>query len=158
VEVPRMTGPCSPDPGDVLPYGHPALQVDRVLWREPRRLVATKAITYYELDNHLGDCRPGSFPASLMIESFLQTCGMLISSEPAAETSHLPILASARNIRVLGAARAGDLLVHTIELVDRYEDTATFTGTSRVGDDLVLSVVRAMILLRPANTLAHGNR
>jgi hypothetical protein len=55
---------------------------------------------------------------------------------------------------VLGAARAGDLLIHTVELVDQYEDIATFTGTSRVGEDTVLSVERAMTVLRPPGTIA----
>lgn len=149
-----MTTASLPDPGDVLPYGYPALQVDRVLRQEPRRLVAAKAISYYELDSHRGDGRPGRFPASLMIESFLQSCGLLVAAGPAGGAGHLLIFMSARNIRVLGAARAGDLLIHTVDLVDRYEDTATFTGTSRVGDDTVLSVERAMTVLRPASTVA----
>lgn len=144
----------STDPGDLLPYGHPALQVDRILRREPRRLVAVKAVSYHELDSHLGDGRPGAFPASLMIESFLQTCGLLIAAESAEGPDRLLIFGSARDIRVSGAPHAGDLLVHTVELVDRYEDTATFTGVSRVGEETVLSVERAVTLLRPADSVA----
>jgi 3-hydroxyacyl-[acyl-carrier-protein] dehydratase len=136
------------DPGDLLPYGHPALQVDQIRHREPRKLVAVKAVSYHELDGHLGDARPGVFPASLMIESFLQCCGLLVAP------GGLLIFGSARDLRVTGAARAGDLLVHTVELVDRYEDTATFTGVSRVGGETVLTVERAVTVLRPAGELA----
>lgn len=142
----------STDPSDLLPYGHPALQVDRILRREPRRLVAVKAVSYHELDSHLGVGRPGAFPASLMIESFLQTCGLLIA-EPGEGSDRLLIFGSARDIRVSGAAHAGDLLVHTVELIDRYEDTATFTGVSRVGEETVLSVERTVTLLRPADSV-----
>jgi 3-hydroxymyristoyl/3-hydroxydecanoyl-(acyl carrier protein) dehydratase len=146
MDVPLVT--ALSDPGALLPYGHPALQVDRILSHEPRRLVAVKAVSRHELDSQLGD---GAFPASLMIESFLQTCGLLVATEL---SSRLLIFGSARGIRVSGAAHAGDVLVHTVELVDRYEDTATFTGVSRVGEDAVLSVKRAVAVLRPADSVA----
>ncbi len=137
-----------PDPGGLLPYGHPALQVDRVLHREPGRLVAVKAVSHHELGGHIGD-GPGGFPASLVIESFLQACGLLV-----AVPGRLLVFGSARGIRVGGTAHAGELLVHTVELVDRYEDTATFTGVSRVGEAIVLSVDRAVTVLRQADALA----
>jgi 3-hydroxyacyl-[acyl-carrier-protein] dehydratase len=150
VDVPDVN---ATDPGELLPHGHPALQVDRILRRERRRLVAAKAISYHELGGHLGDRRPAAFPASLVIESFVQACGLL--GAPADGTSgSLLIFGSASGIHVSGAAYAGDVLVHVVELVDRYGDTATFAGTSRVGAKTVLSVERVTTVLRPADAFA----
>ena len=141
-----------PDPGDLLPYGYPALQVDRIVRHTPGALEATKAVTYHELDAHLGDARPGRFPASLTLESFLQACGLLLLRESAPDDRQLLIFGSARGVRVTDAVHAGELLVHSVELVDREEETATFRGVSRAGDGrTVLEVERAITLLRPAD-------
>ncbi|WP_225096435.1 3-hydroxyacyl-ACP dehydratase FabZ family protein [Streptomyces sp. CoH27] len=142
-----------PDPGDLLPYGYPALQVDRIVRHTPGALEATKAVTYHELDAHLGGSRPGRFPASLTLESFLQACGLLLMRETDPDDRQLLIFGSARGVRMPDAARAGELLVHTVELVDRDEETATFAGVSRAGDGrTVLEVERAITLLRPADS------
>jgi 3-hydroxyacyl-[acyl-carrier-protein] dehydratase len=113
IPIPIQPGSPSeslPDPGDLLPYGHPALQVDRIVRHTPGALEATKAVSYHELDAHLGSARPGRF-------------------------------------------RAGELLVHSVELIDRDEETATFSGVSRAGDGrTVLEVERAITLLRPADS------
>ncbi|MFH8936255.1 3-hydroxyacyl-ACP dehydratase FabZ family protein [Streptomyces griseosporeus] len=157
-----MTTTTYPDPADLLPYGHPALQVDRIVRHEPGALEAVKAVTYHELDAHVGDSRPGRFPASLTLESFLQACGLLLMRETAdagPDARPLLIFGSARGVRVAGAARAGELLVHSVELVDRDEETATFTGVSRAGDGrTVLEVDRAITLLRPAGSLDGTGR
>lgn len=143
-----------PDPGDLLPYGYPALQVDRVLRHMPGALEAAKAVTYHELDGHVGRSRPGTFPASLMLESFLQACGLLVLLESPGTDHELLIFGSARGIRVAGAVYAGELLVHSVELVDRDDQTATFAGVSRAGDGrVVMEVDRAITLLRPAGSL-----
>jgi len=142
-----------PDPGDLLPYGYPALQVDRIVRHTPGALEATKAVTYHELDAHLGGARPGLFPATLTLESFLQACGLLLMLESTPDDRRLLIFGSARGVRVTGAVRAGELLVHSVELVDRDEETATFSGVSRAGDGrAVLEVDRAITLLRPADS------
>lgn len=140
-----MSSPALPSPGELLPYGHPALQVDRIVRADPGRVVAVKAISCHEL------------PATLMIESFLQSCGLLLAL-PQPRPGHLLILGSVRNLRVTGAARAGDLLVHIVTLLDRYDDMATFTGVSRVGRRTVLTVERAVTLVRAAGTVTNGNR
>lgn len=143
-----------PDPGHLLPYGYPALQIDRITLHTPGSLQAVKAVTYHELDSHLGDSRPGQFPASLTLESFLQACGLLVLLESDREERQLLIFGSARGVRVSGAVCAGELLEHTVELVDRDEETASFTGVSRAGDGrVVLEVERAVTLLRRADSL-----
>lgn len=146
-----------PDPGDLLPYGHPALQIDRITRHTPGALGAVKAVSRHELDGHLGDSRPGRFPASLMLESFLQACGLLVLLESDRDDRRLLVFGSARGVRVTGAVCAGELLVHSVELVDRDEETATFTGVSRAGDGrVVLQVERAVTLLRPADSLVSA--
>ncbi|WP_042383056.1 3-hydroxyacyl-ACP dehydratase FabZ family protein [Streptacidiphilus melanogenes] len=144
-----------PDPGDLLPYGYPALHVDRIARHTPGAMEAVKAVTYHELDSHLGTARPGRFPATLTLESFLQACGLLVLQESEEADGQLLIFGSARGVRVLGAAGAGELLVHSVELVDRDEETATFTGVSRASGDgrIVLEVERAITLIRPAGSL-----
>ncbi|MFD8219384.1 3-hydroxyacyl-ACP dehydratase FabZ family protein [Streptomyces sp. NPDC059697] len=163
--VPDRTTPSAvpatahPDPGDLLPYGYPALQIDRIVRHTPGALMATKAVTYHELDSHLGRSRPGEFPASLLLESFLQACGLLIVLESDGADRQLLIFGSARGVRVTGAVYAGELLEHSVELIDRDEETATFNGVARAGDGrVVLEVERAITLLRPADSLAGPQR
>jgi 3-hydroxyacyl-[acyl-carrier-protein] dehydratase len=148
-----MRASSLPDPAELLPYSPPALQVDRVLLCEPGRLVAVKTISHRELDSHLGGSRSSGFPASLMLESFLQSCALVLGTELA---GRLMLFGSAADVRVEGTAHAGDLLVHIVELTDRYADAVTFTGVSRVGDRVVLSVERVVMLLRPAASLVPG--
>lgn len=147
-----MTAPSFPDPGDLLPYGYPALQVDRVVRHTPGALQAIKAITYHELDAHLGRARPGRFPASLTLESFLQACGLLLMRESDPDDQQLLIFGSARGVRMSDAAQAGELLVHSVELVERDAETATFSGVSRAEGRTVLEVERAITLLLPAGS------
>ncbi|WP_328537733.1 3-hydroxyacyl-ACP dehydratase FabZ family protein [Streptomyces sp. NBC_00344] len=149
-----MTTTSYADPRDLLPYGYPALQVDRIIRHTPGTLEAVKAVSNHELDSHLGDSRPGRLPATLMLESFLQACGLLIVHESAGDDQQLLIFGSARGVRVRGAVSAGELLLHSVELVDRDDETATFTGVARAGDGrVVLEVERAITLLRPAGSL-----
>ncbi|MFC9537090.1 3-hydroxyacyl-ACP dehydratase FabZ family protein [Streptomyces sp. NPDC056975] len=146
-----------PDPDDLLPYGYPALQVDRVVRHTPGALTAVKAVSRHELDRQPGRSAPGAFPASLTLESFLQACGLLVLLESADPGRHLLIFGSARGVRLTGAVHAGELLEHSVELVDRDEETATFTGVARAGDGrVVLEVDRAITLLRPADSLTGG--
>ncbi|MCF3960683.1 3-hydroxyacyl-ACP dehydratase FabZ family protein [Streptomyces fuscigenes] len=154
--TPAAPATVRPDPGDLLPYGHPALQVDRIVRYTANTLTATKAVTYHELDAHTGRSRPGEFPASLLLESFLQACGLLVLLDSGDDARRLLIFGSARGVRVTGAVRAGELLEHSVELVDRDEETATFSGVARAGDGrLVMEVERAITLLRPADSLTR---
>jgi 3-hydroxymyristoyl/3-hydroxydecanoyl-(acyl carrier protein) dehydratase len=155
--TPTVPATLRPDPGDLLPYGYPALQVDRIVRHTASTLTATKAVTYHELDAHKGRSRPGEFPASLLLESFLQACGLLILLESEGDAPRLLIFGSARGVRVAGAVCAGELVEHSVELVDRDEETAEFTGVARAGDGrLVLQVERAITLLRPAGSLVSA--
>ncbi|MGY0020189.1 3-hydroxyacyl-ACP dehydratase FabZ family protein [Streptomyces sp. cg35] len=147
-----------PDPGDLLPYGYPALHIDRIVEHRPGTLTAVKAVTYHELDLHIGRTRPAALPASLTLESFLQACGLLLLVESAGDEKQLLIFGSARGVRVKGAVHAGELLEHTVTLTDRDEETATFSGVARTGDGrVVLEVDRAITLLRPAGSLADAS-
>ncbi|MCG8917188.1 hypothetical protein L6E12_15485 [Actinokineospora sp. PR83] len=148
-----MTG--YPDPADLLPYGHPALQVDRITDHRPGALTAVKAVSQHELGGHLGSARPAHLPSTLVLESFLQACGLLVVLDAGdGARGRLLVFGSARNVRFDGAVGAGELLVHSVELVDADEDTAVFSGASRTGDGrAVLAVERAITLLRPAGAL-----
>ncbi|MFG2651215.1 3-hydroxyacyl-ACP dehydratase FabZ family protein [Streptomyces sp. NPDC048436] len=148
-----MTG--YPDPADLLPYGHPALQVDRILAHLPGALTAVKAVSQHELGGHLGSRRPARFPSTLVLESFLQACGLLIALDAGTNPhNQLLVFGSARNLHFEGSVRAGELLVHSVELLDTHEDTTVFSGVSRTGDGrTVLTVERAITLSRPSGSL-----
>ncbi|MGH3860487.1 3-hydroxyacyl-ACP dehydratase FabZ family protein, partial [Actinokineospora sp.] len=144
-----MTAAAYPDPADLLPYGHSALQVDRILHHRPGAMTAVKAVSYHELDAHGGSERPGRFPSTLVLESFLQTCGLLIAHEAVGGADRLLVFGSARNVRFEGSVCAGELLVNSVDLLDLDGDTATFSGASTTGDGrAVLTVERAITLLR----------
>ncbi|MEU3724548.1 hypothetical protein [Streptomyces sp. NPDC031705] len=144
-----------PDPADLLPYGHPALHIDRILTHRPGALTAVKAVSRHELGGHLGPASPARLPSVLVLESFLQACGLLVALDSGeAAPDRLLVFGSARNLRFEGPVRAGELLVHSVELLDTHEDTAVFCGVSRTGDGQdVLTVERAITLSRPADSL-----
>ncbi|WP_318207903.1 MULTISPECIES: hypothetical protein [unclassified Streptomyces] len=148
-----------PDPADLLPYGHPALHVDRILAHRPGALTAVKAVSQHELGGHAGSARPARLPSTLVLESFLQACGLLVALDAGDEgNDRLLVFGSARNLRFEGSVRAGELLVHSVELLDTHEDTAVFSGVSRTGDgQTVLTVERAITLSRPSDSLAAAS-
>ncbi|MFJ3763177.1 3-hydroxyacyl-ACP dehydratase FabZ family protein [Streptomyces sp. NPDC090082] len=145
-----------PDPADLLPYGHPALHVDRILDHRPGALTAVKAVSGHELGGHAGSARPARLPSTLVLESFLQACGLLAALDAGdGGPGRLLVFGSARNLCFEGAVRAGELLVHEVERGDTDGDTTVFSGVSRTGDGrLVLTVERAITLSRPADALA----
>ncbi|MFD8703248.1 3-hydroxyacyl-ACP dehydratase FabZ family protein [Kitasatospora sp. NPDC059648] len=148
-----------PDPADLLPYGHPALHVDRILAHAPGELTAVKAVSQHELGGHAGSARPARLPSTLVLESFLQACGLLaVLDAEEGSRDRLLVFGSARNLRFEGSVRAGELLVHSVRLLDAHEDTAVFSGVSRTGDGQpVLTVERAITLSRPPDSLAAAS-
>ncbi|AYD88880.1 hypothetical protein D4740_02240 [Actinomyces sp. 2119] len=146
-----------PDPGHLLPYGYPALHVDRVTGYEAGRLTAVKAVSSHELDAMAGgSSRPAHLPASLLIESFLQACGILLKHEAQGDQETLVVFAAAREMTVQDLPCAGELVVHTVECLDRDGDVAEFTGSSATSDGRpLMSVTRVTALQKPAESLGQ---
>ncbi|CAA9432591.1 MAG: hypothetical protein AVDCRST_MAG66-3789 [uncultured Pseudonocardia sp.] len=125
----------------LLPHGHPMMLVDRVRELRPgTEIVAEKAVTasdacFAGLDAGAPDSA-WVLPNSLVVESFGQAAVLLwlldtYSTTPAEGT--VPMLVVARRCRMLGRARPGDVLVHTVRTIHRSSVSATVSGRTAIG-------------------------
>ncbi len=130
----------------VLPQRHPLLLVDRVLALDPgRSIVTAKAVSvtepcYAELPDGACD-RDHDYPVSLLIESLGQSAALLWIGGPSGEYSAPDpddgltlMFIGARDHRVEGVARPGDVVRHVVRLENVVAGTAFATGESWVGD------------------------
>jgi len=134
-----------------LPHRPPALLVDSALVRDKpgagSALVARKAITVNE-PCFVGAKPTGSYPSTLIVESFCQACGLLRAAtgsadEPRDDTK-VPVVAKLAGLRFFGEAAPGDLLEHQVQLLVRTGEGAVFSGQTMVAGRVVLQVVRVV--------------
>jgi 3-hydroxymyristoyl/3-hydroxydecanoyl-(acyl carrier protein) dehydratase len=146
-----------------LPHRPPALLVDEGHCRQSAAgrplLVGHKLVTTTEPCYDDGEAA-GGYPASLVLESFCQACGLLRAAAAKAGDGRgeptAPVVAKLAGVRVHGEAWPGERIDHHVELVVRAPEGAVFTGESRVGERVILVVSRviaseaALASLRPA--------
>jgi 3-hydroxyacyl-[acyl-carrier-protein] dehydratase len=145
-----------------LPHRQPALLVDSALAFDApdmrTTLFARRSITGNEpCYAGAGGLSIGSFPASLIAESFCQSCGLLraatgIADEPRDET-RVPVVAKLAGLRFFGDAVPGDLLEHHVRLVVGTGDGAVFSGRTLVAGRLVMHAARVVASLAPIPSL-----
>ena len=144
----------------VLPHRPPALLVDSALVLDlpgaSPALLARKAITTGE-PCYAGAGPTGSYPGTLIVESFCQACGLLRAAtgpagEPRDETK-VPVVAKLAGLRLLGEAAPGDLLEHHVQLVVRTKEGAVFSGQTVVAGRVVLQVGRVVAATTPLPSL-----
>jgi 3-hydroxyacyl-[acyl-carrier-protein] dehydratase len=147
----------------LLPHRFPMLLVDRVLDAVPgQSLTALKAVTlnepwYARLAPDATD-RDTRYPESLLIESWGQSAGLLslISGTDDLDGAVM-LFGSASGVAFHRRVQPGDLLEHRVRLDRRVGDTVLFTGDSRVGGDVVLTVDRMVMAFRPAAALSPAH-
>jgi 3-hydroxyacyl-[acyl-carrier-protein] dehydratase len=134
-----------------LPHRPPALLVDSAivlgLPGGGAALLARKAVTTSE-PCFAGTEPAGSYPGTLIVESFCQACGLLraataLASGPRDETK-VPVVAKLAGLRLLGDATPGDNLEHQVQLVVRTGEGAVFSGQTVVDGRVVLQVARVV--------------
>ncbi|MDG4810806.1 beta-hydroxyacyl-ACP dehydratase [Micromonospora sp. WMMD1120] len=145
----------------LLPHRYPILLVDRVLEVEPgRRLVATKAVTcnepcYAGLDAGAGEAEL-AYPATLLVESWMQSAGLLAGSGAEAVRAgddQVMLAGSLSGVEFHSRVYPGDLVRHEVVLSRAVGETLLFEGSSSVGDDVVVTVGRCVLAYRSADQL-----
>jgi 3-hydroxyacyl-[acyl-carrier-protein] dehydratase len=143
-----------------LPHRPPALLVDHAQVRNPA--VGRPTLVGHKLVRSTEPCfddgaATGGYPASLVLESFCQSCGLLRAATardgggPSEATA--PVVAKLAGVRVHGEAMPGEQIDHHVELVVRAPEGAVFTGQSRVGDRVILVASRVIAAEAPLASL-----
>jgi 3-hydroxyacyl-[acyl-carrier-protein] dehydratase len=142
---------------ELLPHRYPILLVDRVLESEPpHRMVTAKAITFAELcyaalPDGLTRSRY-AYPPTLLLESFVQSCGILwrlgIQSR-GEDLAGLLIFGSARNVVFHRPVFPGQTVRHMVRLDNVRGNNAFLSGGSWVDDEKLLTVGGVVAAVRP---------
>lgn len=163
-----MTAPAGLTPADItgrLPHRYPILLVDRVLSLVPgRELTAVKAVTrnepwYAEVPDDAPDSAY-DYPPTLVVESWCQAASLLLATDrpdPDAEDA-LMLFGGMSGVRLMGAVRPGDVLLHHVEPTRAVGDTFIFRGTTTVDGRPVLNVDQAVIALRRSADLTRSSQ
>ncbi|WP_051386147.1 3-hydroxyacyl-ACP dehydratase FabZ family protein [Actinokineospora inagensis] len=143
----------------VLPHRFPMLLVDRVTDLEPGvGLTAYKAVTanepwYAALPD---DATDASYPRVLLVESWCQAAGVLVAWEnpnPDVLTGQVMLFGGMADIEFTAPVLPGSVLEHRIRLMRALSDTVIFEGESLVDGEVVLTVGRVVMAMRPASEL-----
>jgi 3-hydroxyacyl-[acyl-carrier-protein] dehydratase len=142
----------------VLPHRPPALLVEHALVLDPSatrpELRAFKTITAAEpCFADAGSPPAGSYPRSLVVESFCQSCGLLRAAAAAPsdhrDQTRVPVVAKLANLRFLGDAAVGDRVEHQVRLEARTPDGAVFSGQAVVSGRVIMRVERVVAATAP---------
>ncbi|HWF74202.1 MAG TPA: hypothetical protein VG186_12695 [Solirubrobacteraceae bacterium] len=140
----------------VLPHGHPALLIDRVVELEPgHRILATKAITVGEpCYRGVPAGAPGAayaFPASLLLESVGQAAALLwlLGERGGVGSDSVLMLVAGRDCRIEGRAGPGDVLRHVARIDQVVGDNVFVSGETYVADSRIATVGSMMAVMRP---------
>jgi 3-hydroxyacyl-[acyl-carrier-protein] dehydratase len=142
----------------VLPHRPPALLVEHALVLDASatrpELRAFKTVTAAEpCFAGAGSPLAASYPRSLVVESFCQSCGLLRAAitGPAGhrDRTRVPVVAKLANLRFFGDAKAGDRLEHQVSLDARTPDGAVFSGQTAVSGRVIMQVDRVVAATTP---------
>jgi 3-hydroxyacyl-[acyl-carrier-protein] dehydratase len=145
----------------ILPHGHPALLVDRVVSLEIGvSIVGIKAITGCEPcygNLPIGLDRDGyAYPTSLLNESFGQTAAILwLKSTKMVnrESGRILMFVAGRDLRIEGHGYPGDVLRHVARIDQILGDTVIVEGETWVGEKRITSVGSMIAAARPRSAV-----
>jgi 3-hydroxymyristoyl/3-hydroxydecanoyl-(acyl carrier protein) dehydratase len=139
-----------------LPHRPPALLVDEASVVGPSALVGRKRIAidepcYARAEASSTPSSSAAYPASLIVESFCQSCGLLRAATAPAREQHdkLPVVAKLANLRFGAAPGPGDTLEHHVRMISRLPEGAVFSGQTVASGRVVLQVGRVIAALAP---------
>jgi 3-hydroxyacyl-[acyl-carrier-protein] dehydratase len=142
----------------LLPHRYPMLLVDRAEWTEDgARLVVTKAVTCNEpWYAELGDDEDHAYPETLVIESWMQAAGVVLSltGELDVPPGHVMLAGKLSGLEFHRRVVPGDVLCHDVRLVRVVPGTVIVAGETRVEGEVVLSLDRVVLAFRSAEMLS----
>jgi 3-hydroxyacyl-[acyl-carrier-protein] dehydratase len=143
----------------LLAHRPPILLVDEAfVSRKGNALAALKAVTLnepcYAGLQAVHGMRPLAYPAALLIESFVQSAGVLIMCGRR-DTGEAPLmlLAGIRRVNVLGEVFPAELVRHELSIIRTIGDATLVSGVSRVGKRAIAEVHELLVALRDASSL-----
>lgn len=140
----------------ILPHRTPILLVDRVESLTPgESIVARKAVSanepfYRELPT------TQAFPWSLMMESWCQSAGVLVSTEdrnPDVLAGDMMLFGGMRGVEFHQQAYPGDVLIHHAKVERMVDGTAVMSGQTFINQEVVMTVGNITLARRPATEL-----
>ncbi|WP_077801282.1 3-hydroxyacyl-ACP dehydratase FabZ family protein [Streptomyces sp. JHA26] len=156
-----MSGTFGPGTAkSLIPHRYPILLVDRVLEVEAGRSISTvKAVTcnepwYQDIPEEAAD-DDYAYPTALVIESWCQSAALLGAHGAPEGTAEgdVVLFGGISEVEVHGRAYPGDVVRHEVKLLQETAGATFFEGTSSVDGEPLLTVGRAVTLVRPASSL-----
>nr|WP_303332600.1 3-hydroxyacyl-ACP dehydratase FabZ family protein [Streptomyces sp. NA02950] len=142
----------------LLPHRYPMLLVDRVVELVPgERVTAVKAVTLNE--PWYAGIAAGTglaYPASLVVESWGQTAGLLASAGAPETRGQVMLFGSVADAEFHSPVHPGELIEHRVTVARSLGDSVIFEGESRCGGRPVMSVARMVMAFRPAGALKEA--
>jgi 3-hydroxyacyl-[acyl-carrier-protein] dehydratase len=144
----------------LLPHRHPMLLVDAVRSIEDAQIVGMKNVTGNEpCYGHVGErsgTRGYAYPCSLILESFAQTAGVLLTHRvrDAGAPDVVLLFVSVTGARFTGEdVLPGDTLVHHARLERILPGAAIVSGEVFVGERLIARIDRIIVAYRAREAL-----
>lgn len=146
----------------LLPHRYPILLVDHVLESAPpHRVVTAKTITCTELcystqPEGSGRRSRCAYPPTLLLESFIQSCGILWRlglQYRGEDLTGLLIFGSARDVVFHRPAFPGQTVRHEVRLDNVRGNSAFMSGESWVDDKKLATIGGAVTVARPTKVL-----
>jgi 3-hydroxyacyl-[acyl-carrier-protein] dehydratase len=148
----------------ILPHRFPIALVDRVLELVAgASLRAIKCVTANEpcfaaLDDDVPDVA-WAYPQTLMIESFLQAAGILLTCSLQQQAPGEPavlLFGGLSDCVFHDSAQPGDTLEHIVRLERMFAGSAVVSGQTSIGGRVVMTLGQAVVVLRPARALEQA--
>jgi 3-hydroxyacyl-[acyl-carrier-protein] dehydratase len=141
----------------LLPHRFPILLVDRVLDVVPgRSLRAIKCVTAnepcFERVGDAADEAACAYPATLLLESFLQAAGLFFVCSvdlPQAAADSVMLFGSLGRCTFLRPVMPGEVVEHRVSPERMLSDSGVLSGASFVGDECVAEFEQAIVAIRP---------
>ncbi len=139
-----------------MPHRYPMLLVDRVIELNPKEsVIAHKAVTANEpCYRGIADNAPLSsfaYPASLIMESFSQSAGVILNTAWPTMTdsaSHVVMFGAISKFNFFHDVMPGDIMEHHVTMDYCSKDTAIISGQVLVGGQVIAEVARVTAVLR----------
>lgn len=138
----------------LLPQRHPILLVDQVTHCAPgERIDTIKGVSgsepCYAALAEDATAPDYDYPATLVLESFVQSAALLWAHTRGARLDGVLVLAGVQGATFLTSARPGDQIRHEVVLASQTGPSAFFSGRSSSASGVVLTVRQLVLALRP---------
>lgn len=140
----------------LLPHRPPILLVDDVVDVVPGERLTARMTVAGDNPCFDGADPQGAFPSALLIESWCQSAGVLVtwdSPNPDVLTGDVMLFGGMSGIELTAPVHRGETVEHEVRAVRLLSDSAVVTGRSTVGGRTVMTVGTVIMARRPARDL-----